>query len=207
MTPGAEERPTRPRLAPRLEPSGAQWEAARRGRGRLSTWRLAPAWPSPRGRAASPAPSPPLSAAHTAAGPGHFPSPPLAARGNTLAFPPSLVHPPGHPGVLPTPDSGISCRFTQLPRSHPCSTPSATLSSARPPSSAAPSRGPGAPQPLLWQRWLVPDAGPGALGDRQRLRARAHARKHTRKHTFRHTAQHTSNTHRTDPCKTCYNER
>ena len=78
------------------------------------------------------------------------PAPPLAARGNTLTFPPPLVHPPGHPGVLPTPDSGISCRSTQFPLPHPCSTPSATLSSPRPVSSAAPSRGLGGPQPLLW---------------------------------------------------------
>lgn len=124
------------------------------------------------------------------------PAPPLAARGNTLTFPPPLIHPPGHPSVLPTPDSGNSCRATQLPRPHPCSTPSATLSSPRPASSAAPSRGPGGPQPLLWQRRLVPDARLGALGGRQRLRARTRApRTHADTQHNKHTLTHAELTH------------
>lgn len=77
-----------PAGAPPGSPRGAVG-SSRGGRGRLSTWRLAPAWPGPRGRAASPAPSPPLSQPLTPR-PGRdcFPTPPLAARGNTLAFPP-----------------------------------------------------------------------------------------------------------------------
>lgn len=180
----------------------------RRGRGRLSTWRLAPAWPSPRGRAASPAPSPPLSAAHTPR-PGRdtSPPPPLAA-GKHLSLPSVLVHLPGHPGrALPTPDSGISCRFTQLPRSHPCSTPLATLSSAPAGLLRSALPRPRGPLALLWQRWLVPDARPGALGDRQLARARARAYNIPTPNTHSDTQHSTHLTHRTDPCKTCYNER
>lgn len=47
------------RPAPRQSPrAGAQWGVVRRVSGCLSTLRLAPAWPGPRGRKFSPAPAP-----------------------------------------------------------------------------------------------------------------------------------------------------
>lgn len=53
--------PTRVQAGAPPEPSGTHWGAGRRGSGRLSTLRLAPAWPGSPGRRSFPAPSCPPS--------------------------------------------------------------------------------------------------------------------------------------------------
>lgn len=210
VTHGAEVRPAWPRPLPSLEPSGAQREAERRGRGRLSTRRLAPAWPGPRGRAASSALSPPAQQLTPQPGRDTPPAPPPAAGTNTSTYPRPvsiLQSTPARPAqTLGFPSAPLSshCRRAQ----HARSTPSATLSSHWPASSTAPSRGPAGPQPLLSPAPVPccaePDAGLGSVGDRERLLLRAQARTHTHTRTYiinaytthQHTAQkHTSNTH------------
>lgn len=212
VTHGAEVRPARPRPAPRLEPSGAQWEAARRGRGRLSTWRLAPAWPGPRGRAASPAPSPPSQRLPQRRGHDAPRARPPAARGSTLTYP----RPPPHPASIPqsTPGCppqalGFPCDPLSSHRRGARGTPAPRLwRPSHHPGLPPPQRPPAAPrahnpcslQPLPVAA-LPPDAaGLGSHGDGERLGARKHAHtqhtssKHTQ-HTNIHQNKHTSNTH------------
>lgn len=130
-----------------------------------------------------------LPAAHTAAQPGHFPSP--AVPGSTLTCPPPTTTKCPFSSALRIPHSRFG--FPSAPpdhslsqgAQHPCSRPRRTLSSHWPASSTAPSRGSADPQfPLFAAPGPDRDWAPSAT---ERAYARAHASARTRAHTHTHT--------------------
>lgn len=183
-------RPTCPGWRPGPGAPGRR-EAARRGR-RLSSLAAGAGLaepPGPRPPGSVPAPLSRFSSHRGRA--GTLPHPAAGRPGKHLSpslRPWSILQ--GTRACSPTPDSGISCRFTPAPTVapllHAFGDPLISLAGLPP---QRPPAAPGPHSPCSGSAgWcLTPGQAPSAIDS---ACARAHARKHTRKHTLRHSTAH-----------------